>query len=765
MRRPLRGTFVALLVSAVSAASAWAHDVDAVQEISAKKLVVIDKTQSSGTSKTLFLSKDRAILKGTGLDVGDISLRLEVSYAGAAGSTAGAFVVPAGAGTDRSGWKTNRATLAKYLNKDAPSGPTTTKVALVKPGKVAKLVAKGVGDLPLDVLRAGAPQGDGVHTTLEVTNGSETHRHCSLFPTERCKWKTIAKGAGAKLVCKKGEGGACAAAPTCAADVSGSTFDAIQSVVFDSPVYACTNVACHSGPNPQGGLDLTAGNSYDALVGVPSETSPGYDRVEPGEPDFSVLFDKLHAGTTGVSPSFGGSSMPVGPTPLTAAHLEAVKKWIRGGAPRDLVVAGTGALLATCLGDPDPLVIPPPDPPAPGLGVQLRQPPWALPPNDEGEICTVTHYDFSATDLVPDDVKISCEIGAANNPSGECFTWNAQQLAQDPQSHHSIIHIYTGASDWTDPSWGAWTRKLQDASDPDHGTPCDPTDVDPATGRAANCSGAVIPSIACIGYGPADNRASFTGGFSGSQEPFYRQEFAPGAYSVLPMAGYIIWNSHAFNTTNAPGTLSQYLNLEFAPPEGQLFPVQQIFDASSIFIMDVPPFTSREYCADYVIPRNSNLFQLSSHTHRHGVHFRIFGPPNANCAPGEIGQGGCQPGPPAQLAYESFEYTDPVQLSFAPPWAFGDVAADERRFIFCSRYDNGETPESPAVKTNSDPLGGCGIAVRRCLDGAKRGEACNGVDATCDSTPGAGDGRCDACPVRGGVTTEDEMFIMLGLYY
>ena len=46
-------------------------------------------------------------------------------------------------------------------------------------------------------------------------------------------------------------------------------------------------------------------------------------------------------------------------------------------------------------------------------------------------------------------------------------------------------------------------------------------------------------------------------------------------------------------------------------------------------------------------------------------------------------------------------------------------------------------------------------------------QLCNGTDdhATCDSSPGAGDGLCDACTVNGGVTTEDEMFLILGAYY
>ena len=33
-----------------------------------------------------------------------------------------------------------------------------------------------------------------------------------------------------------------------------------------------------------------------------------------------------------------------------------------------------------------------------------------------------------------------------------------------------------------------------------------------------------------------------------------------------------------------------------------------------------------------------------------------------------------------------------------------------------------------------------------------------GDDSKCDSTPGAGDGFCDACNILGGVTTQNEMY-------
>ena len=47
------------------------------------------------------------------------------------------------------------------------------------------------------------------------------------------------------------------------------------------------------------------------------------------------------------------------------------------------------------------------------------------------------------------------------------------------------------------------------------------------------------------------------------------------------------------------------------------------------------------------------------------------------------------------------------------------------------------------------------------------GSACAGADddAACDTSPGAGDGICDACPITAGVTTENEMFVLGGYYY
>jgi hypothetical protein len=87
-------------------------------------------------------------------------------------------------------------------------------VVVIKPDKLLKLVAKGLGDpLPppgaIDILTTGPPSGD-VHTAFLVDNASEENTHCSTFTG--CTYKLIAADTGAKLVCKTST-----ADPTCAA--------------------------------------------------------------------------------------------------------------------------------------------------------------------------------------------------------------------------------------------------------------------------------------------------------------------------------------------------------------------------------------------------------------------------------------------------------------------------------------------------------------------------------------------------------------------
>lgn len=671
---------------------------------------------------------------------------------------------------------------------------------------------------------------------------------------ETCDDGNLATGDGCEASCEAGP---------CNAESYPTTFEAIQDVIFEGG-YGCTDGTCHDSVAPKNELDLTHAVAYEELLGAdgtgqPSGDFPDLKLVQPGEPDQSYLYIKL-AAKTFPNLSFvvdPGTAMPSGGlSALSQEHLDAVWKWIRGGAPREGVVSGTQELLGTCLPPPTPLKIPVPEPPAPGTGTQLLQTPWALPPTTptsqgEDEVCMATYYDVSQ--VVPDWAKVpcpehlqpvpacatdlsrvcttdaDCDSGDtctayqknANHAGYDCFVYDRTVLHQDPQSHHSIIQLYTGAYLAGDQgTWGTWTRKLE-PTDPDYaarnGEQCDPWDFDPAqTTNNHGCSSAVVSGVACGGFGPPDMQFSLTGqgggtamNFQGSQEPYFEQDLADGVYATLPLSGIVIWNSHAFNLTPEPSTMAQYLNLEFAPEESQLYPLQGIFMARWIFAQDVPPFGTQEICSTYTIPENGHLFELSSHTHLRGTRWRTWGPPNTPCQPGcptpytQIPLGnfqlcnddpalptceGPRPDPPL---YFSTDYSDPLQLEFDPPRVYDSPNEEDRTFLFCALYDNGSTPDSPPVKLRSQtpmppPIPGvadsellnlfgvggpCPPKATYCADGPNKGELCaaapvntlNEADHALCGDPALE--LCDACAARGGVTTEDEMYILIGNYY
>jgi hypothetical protein len=128
------------------------------------------------------------------------------------------------------------------------------------------------------------------------------------------------------------------------------------------------------------------------------------------------------------------------------------------------------------------------------------------------------------------------------------------------------------------------------------------------------------------------------------------------------------------------------------------------------------------------------------------------------------------------LLYTSLSYADPAVAKFDPPHVLAPPLAVEaaRTLTYCGRYDNGFVNREEVKRRATSPLalGGFGgpCQVPTGCTAGRVGAACEGGSeaerhASCDTTPGTGDGECDACPVRFGTTTEDEMFILLGAYY
>jgi hypothetical protein len=127
--------------------------------------------------------------------------------------------------------------------------------------------------------------------------------------------------------------------------------------------------------------------------------------------------------------------------------------------------------------------------------------------------------------------------------------------------------------------------------------------------------------------------------------------------------------------------------------------------------------------------------------------------------------------PEESLLYTSLLYNDPLTLRFDPPLSLpgADSIRAERTLTYCSLYDNGYTDPNEVKKRSVTPTNSFPCSATHCTAG-RPGAPCSGTsraerNASCDSTDGAGDGSCDACTLYGGVTTEDEMFVLFGDYY
>ena len=112
--------------------------------------------------------------------------------------------------------------------------------------------------------------------------------------------------------------------PITNADLNSSNdlFSRVQSI------FTTNCIRCHAGPSAPQGMSLTAGQSFDQIVGVASTEQPDLLRIEPGNPDDSYLVRKIR-GTPGIS----GAQMPLGGPFLSEAQINTVVEWVSAGAP------------------------------------------------------------------------------------------------------------------------------------------------------------------------------------------------------------------------------------------------------------------------------------------------------------------------------------------------------------------------------------------------------------------------------------------------
>lgn len=565
-----------------------------------------------------------------------------------------------------------------------------------------------------------------------------------------------------------------------------STFGLVQSA-FE--VHGCTNATCHGQPpeTAGGGLDLRPENAYASLVNAAS-TSADLPRVFPGDQDLSVLYLKVAAKTLGTElapEGVSGSPMPSSADALTEGELTLLRRWIRGGAPQTGTVKDAADGLDCQVSDvpASPNKIPPLPSPDVDEGVQFYSGAWSLLPESEDEVCFVTYYDLA--DRVPDGAKLPCpeEYGG---PDRDCFAYSATLLAQDPQSHHAIIESYVPPPEkpehW-DPNNEVW-KNWQCVGGDKNGQPCDPVS-EAECGERSVCATAPATALGCTAYpnGPAEMAGidGFLGNASSrknlvfAQESTSRETLIPGVYGVVPLSGFIIWNSHAFNLTVEDTTVEQYFNMTYADAGERVYQRQDLLFFDNLFAMgEVAPFESVEVCGSFTVEVGARITTLSSHTHQHGRDFRIWFPPNESC----IGGPNCLPPTDREPEYRSFQYQDPLYQRFGAEALipFDDADPSSRTFRYCAVFDNGAEDPMTVRRNSKRPDAvtcdfaqqaggfiaecGCKPELRACLGGPNQGEICGDDDGVC----GEG-GVCDACPLAGGVTTEDEMFAILGAYF
>jgi len=91
----------------------------------------------------------------------------------------------------------------------------------------------------------------------------------------------------------------------------------------------CALSGCHSGPQPQDGLNLGAGSSYSQIVNVPCVDVPGYLIIKPFKPDSSFLYLKI------MGSPVAGIRMPYQRAPLDSDLIATIRNWINQGSPNN----------------------------------------------------------------------------------------------------------------------------------------------------------------------------------------------------------------------------------------------------------------------------------------------------------------------------------------------------------------------------------------------------------------------------------------------
>ncbi len=370
-----------------------------------------------------------------------------------------------------------------------------------------------------------------------------------------------------------------------------STYHDIQHHIFDK---SCVNTACHGAPANAGGLNLAYENSYKNLVGQtpknPAAAAASMKLVDPNNPDNSFIITKL----MGPTEKELGARMPFAAGKLHDGKIEVLRKWITAGAPRDTQIAGIGDLAV--LRDPEE-TFEAPAPPPPGQGYQLHLPKFKIEAGKELEV-------FYATQITDEN---------GQTPEGDIFV-NGFDIFYPTGSHHFILYRVTRLG----------LRRGLLEKDVGRGIGVNPEDtfrvVNPQDSEGSGHL-ALLDRLPVIGSQRAETTIRFPEGVA------------------LRIAGDTVFdmNSHYVNLLGTQTLIGEtYVNLWTLPPEAVKYEAKGL--AASNRDINVPPGTKRTVEGQWLVSdaikllrlqgyrdvTELNVFQVTSHMHRHGELFEVF---------------------------------------------------------------------------------------------------------------------------------------------
>ena len=471
--------------------------------------------------------------------------------------------------------------------------------------------------------------------------------------------------------------------------------------------------------------------AWENLVGQPATGSP-WLLVDPGNAVDSYMWRKLYAKVYPGSVDINGSPMPANGGALSPDHLDAWRSWINTGASRTDTNPQTEALLKTCGTSSDDLA--PLPAPKRNAGVQFILPSWHLAAGVEREVCFARYYDLTGS--VPRKFLSN---------DGERFRVDGYAIRQNTQSHHMALSSYSGPFDTDHPTFGQWSC-MGGAQDRQ---PCDPKNED-ACGEG-HCISEIVDSPGCIGFGPPGDpdQAEINSGLL-TQTAYEERRFPDQVFSEFPIKGIQYINWHAFNLNSEEILIDGAVNLTFSSRG-----TSQLIEISSGTVIDpIPAYTTAVQCHSWEAPQGAHVFEITPHTHRFGRHVWV-----------ETSDG--------TRLLESRSYSDPTRVIFDPPLILDDTNPANRTLTICANYNNGVdeqgNPDPTTVKrysrqTPNALIGRC--EPTHCWSG-RVGATCGGIGRheDCNTAPDSNDGLCDACTLSGGVSTEDEMLLLLGAYW